>query len=78
MERTAGLLNALRKKRVSVRYVLDKLKELPYQDLGFAKVDTHRHLRRGFPEVVYARGKTSEEIEKIAKRLLSEKNLHQL
>ena len=74
MERIAGLLGALRKKRVSARYVLDELKKLPYQDLGFAKVDTHRHLRRGFPEVVYARGKTNDEIEKISKGLLSEKS----
>ncbi len=46
-----------------------RLKELPYEDLGFAKVDHHRALRRGFSEVVYGPGKTVEQILAIADRL---------
>ncbi len=49
-----------------------KTKAPPYKDLGFAKVDLHRAARKGFPEVVYAKGKTCEQIEKISKRLLEE------
>ncbi|MEI6863095.1 MAG: nickel pincer cofactor biosynthesis protein LarB [Candidatus Omnitrophota bacterium] len=42
-----------------------------YKDLGFAKVDVHRHMRKGFPEVIYGAGKTREEIVKIAKRIVA-------
>ncbi len=41
---------------------LELLKRLPFEDLGFAKVDTHRDLRKGFPEVVFCQGKTVEQI----------------
>lgn len=44
-------------------------KRLAYEDLGFAKVDLHRHRRKGFPEVIYCEGKTSEQVIKIAKRI---------
>ncbi|RJP80309.1 MAG: nickel pincer cofactor biosynthesis protein LarB [Candidatus Zixiibacteriota bacterium] len=46
-----------------------RLKELPYQDLDFAKVDHHRSLRRGFPEVIYGEGKDLEQIRAIAEKL---------
>lgn len=42
---------------------------LPYEDLGFAKVDHHRALRRGFPEVIFGEGKTIEQVVSIAERL---------
>jgi len=45
------------------------MRALPYEDLGFAKLDTHRPLRRGFPEVVYCPGKTDAQIVKIVQRL---------
>ncbi len=41
---------------------LDRLKHLPFEDLTFAKVDHHRALRCGFPEVIYCEGKTTEQI----------------
>ena len=44
---------------------------LPYKDLGFAKVDCHRALRRGFPEVIFGKGKTVNQIIKIAKKIIS-------
>lgn len=40
-----------------------------YEDLGFAKVDLHRHIRKGFPEVIYCEGKAPEQVVKIAKRI---------
>ncbi len=43
-----------------------ELRTLPYEDLGFAKIDTHRDLRTGFPEVVFCEGKTSEQLAAIA------------
>ena len=48
---------------------LKKLRDLPYEDLDFAKLDHHRSLRHGFPEVVLAQGKTAEQIEEIVRRL---------
>jgi hypothetical protein len=48
---------------------LEKLRHLPFEDLGFAKVDHHRTLRNGFPEVVFGEGKTTEQIVSIARRL---------
>ena len=48
--------------RLSPEEAAKKLVHLPYEDLGFARVDHHRLLRRGFPEAVYGEGKTAEEI----------------
>jgi len=49
---------------------LERLKRLPFEDLGFAKLDAHRALRRGFPEVILCTGKTPEQIAEIAQRHL--------
>ena len=59
--------------RVSVEEGLERLKVLPYEELGgFAKLDHHRTLRRGFPEVVYGEGKTVEQVVAIVQRLASQ------
>jgi len=41
---------------------VEKLRTLPFEDLGYAKVDHHRALRRGHPETIFAAGKTSEQV----------------
>lgn len=51
---------------VSPADAMSRLKSLPFEDLGFAKVDHHRVLRQGFPEVIYGQGKTPEQIVRIA------------
>ncbi len=51
--------------------VLKELKKLPYEDLEFAKVDHHRALRQGFPEVIFCQGKTIEQVVKIFQNLAS-------
>ena len=48
-----------------------QLRDLPFQDLGFAKVDHHRALRQGFPEVVFGQGKTPKQIAKLAASLMT-------
>ena len=53
---------------------LKRLKHLPFEDLGFARVDHHRTLRIGFPEVIFGRGKTPEQITGIVKSLLKQKS----
>jgi len=51
--------------------VLDYLREAPFEDLGFARVDHHRAVRQGFPEVIFGPGKTAEQIVAIAERLVA-------
>jgi pyridinium-3,5-biscarboxylic acid mononucleotide synthase len=67
--RLKGLLEEVRSGRRSVRAALEQLRHLPYEDLGFAKVDHHRSLRQGIPEVVFAPGKTRAQILEIADRI---------
>ncbi|MCK5635974.1 MAG: nickel pincer cofactor biosynthesis protein LarB [Thermoplasmatales archaeon] len=55
--------------KISLSEVLDKLKNLPYEDLGFAKIDNHRLLRKGFPETVFCPGKTIDQIIKIVETM---------
>lgn len=64
-----ALLSALRDGNVSVDEGLDRLRQLPFEDLGFAKLDHHRHLRQGFPEVIFGEGKEPEQILAIAVKL---------
>ena len=54
--------------------LLAELRTLPFEDIGFAKVDHHRHLRTGFPEVVYGAGKTDEQILAIADKIIRKGN----
>src|SRR4051794_10777676 len=64
------LLEAVRAGRVAPDEAAQKLRTRPYEDTGFAKVDLHRSLRCGFPEVVFGQGKTPEQIEGILKVML--------
>ncbi|MFI3174676.1 MAG: nickel pincer cofactor biosynthesis protein LarB [Bacillota bacterium] len=59
------LLQDVKSGAVSIDFAQEKLKKLPYEDLGFAKLDHHRKLRKGFGEVVYCSGKTEEHLVKI-------------
>ena len=68
-DRLHALLTQVRQGEMSVEGALATLKQLPFQDLGFARVDHHRALRKGFPEVIWGPGKTSEQIAAIAARL---------
>ena len=70
-EKTAKILKSLKAGRISVNKALSSLKEMPYKDIGFAKIDNHRALRRGFPEVVFGKGKTVDQIVEISKRILA-------
>ncbi|MBU0518320.1 nickel pincer cofactor biosynthesis protein LarB [bacterium] len=68
-EQLIKLLQQFKDGRLTEQTVLDKLKALPFEDLEFAKVDHHRSLRRGFPEVIYGEGKTTDEILRIAEKM---------
>jgi len=69
-EKLERILHEVAAGRRSVEEALEDLSRWPIEDLGFAQVDHHRHLRQGFPEVVYAAGKRPEETERIAQALL--------
>jgi NCAIR mutase (PurE)-related protein len=64
------LLVKVQKGELSPKDALKTLKDFPYQDLAFAKIDHHRELRRGYPEIVFGEGKTDDQILKIAKAIL--------
>lgn len=68
-ERLAALLEAVRRGDCPVDDALARLRVLPYEDLGFARLDHHRSLRNGFPEVVFGQGKTAAQVVAIAERL---------
>lgn len=63
------LLEQVRKGKLSPDDAVEKLRHLPFEDLGFAKVDHHRHLRVGMPEVIFSPGKTPHQVAEIFKRL---------
>lgn len=65
-----GLLEQFRAGRISREKVLQAFQAEPLAKLGFAQVDTHRALRKGFPEVIYGAGKTPEQVVKIALKIL--------
>lgn len=56
------ILERVRKGTISADAALRRLRTLPYEDLGFAKIDNHRALRRGFPEVIFGEGKSVQQI----------------
>jgi len=63
------LLRAVASGRLDVPEAVDRLRGLPFEDLGFARVDQHRHLRRGLPEIVFGQGKTAEQCSRIVDRI---------
>jgi NCAIR mutase (PurE)-related protein len=64
-------LESLQKGLISLDEALERLKNLPFEDIGFSKLDHHRHLRRGFAEAVFCPGKTVEQIVQISERIMS-------
>jgi pyridinium-3,5-biscarboxylic acid mononucleotide synthase len=69
VDRLRSLLEQVKSGDMAVEGALTALRSLPFEDLGFAKLDHHRSLRNGFPEVIYCPGKTTEHIVAIAERL---------
>jgi len=65
------LLKQVKSGKLSIADAVEQLRQLPFEDLGFAKVDHHRALRTGFPEVIYCAGKTVEQVIEIAKRVVA-------
>ncbi|WP_010248300.1 nickel pincer cofactor biosynthesis protein LarB [Acetivibrio cellulolyticus] len=68
------MLEDVKNGQLSVEEAFNDLKKLPFEDLGFAKVDHHRNLRNGYPEVIYCQGKTLEQIKMIVEKLMQKNN----
>ncbi len=69
-----NLLRDFREGKVSIEKVLSMFQRAPVEDLGFAQVDTHRALRKGFPEVIYGAGKSPSQVVEITDRLIKHNN----
>lgn len=69
-EQIRELLENLKSGAIDINDTMASLKNLPYEDLGFAMVDHHRSLRKGYPETIFAAGKTSEQVAMIAEKIL--------
>jgi pyridinium-3,5-biscarboxylic acid mononucleotide synthase len=67
-----ALLEEVRGGAVDVDAAIERLRHMPFEDLGFAKVDHHRALRHGMPEVIFGQGKTPDQISSIAGALLAQ------
>jgi NCAIR mutase (PurE)-related protein len=73
-EQVLDLLNKIREGKLTPDQGLERLKNLPFEDLGYARVDHHRTLRQGFPEVIFSPGKTSDQVAGIVRSLLKQKS----
>ena len=68
------LLNEIRDRKKSVDEALEILQNFPYTDLGYAKIDHHREMRTGYPEIVYCAGKTVDQVVGIFRLMSDKKN----
>lgn len=65
------LLERVKKGELSIERAIKNLKTFPFEDIGFATLDHHRSLRKGFPEVIWGEGKTASQIAIIIKKMLN-------
>jgi len=68
-KKLTAILQGVRSGRIDVEQALQRLKTLPFEDIGFATIDHHRSLRQGFPEVIWGEGKTAQQIIAIIKNM---------
>lgn len=73
-EQLKQLLEQVKNNEINIEQAIEKLRHLPFEDLGFACLDHHRQIRRGFPEVIYCCGKTTEHIIEIFSALAEKGN----
>lgn len=73
-EEITKMLQQVRSGKLSVAGAVERLSNLAYEDLGYAKIDHHRALRQGFPEVILARGKAPAQVEGIVRGMLARRH----
>lgn len=74
-EQLTNILKGIKSGKIPVKKGIKLLRDLPYANIRFAKLDTHRTLRRGFPEVILAEGKTLKQVASITEAILARKGL---
>lgn len=74
LNETRNLLESIKNGSISLDDGIKQLQDLPFKDLGYAKIDNHRELRVGYPEVIYCAGKTPEQISGIVQFMLTKGN----
>lgn len=70
-ESLRNLLAQFQQGQIDLDLTVKQLKNLPFEDLGFARVDHHRELRKGYPETIFSQGKTPEQVKLITEKLLA-------
>jgi hypothetical protein len=68
-----SFLEQVKNGEINISEGVEKLKKLTCEDLGFAKIDFHRHIRKGFPEVIFCPGKKPEQVKAIAEKMIDRK-----
>ena len=71
VEKLKALLKQVKDGEIAIDDALQSLRILPFEDLGFSKIDHHRQLRTGFPEVIFCEGKTVAHVKQISERILA-------
>ena len=69
-EKIKKILEEVASQKLGAEDAFEKLKSLPFEDLGFAKIDNHRAIRKGFPEVIFCQGKTVEQVKNIVEKMI--------
>lgn len=71
VKKLKNLLEKVKCGEIEVSDALESLRTLPFEDLGFSKIDHHRQLRTGFPEVIFCEGKTDDQVAQISESILN-------
>ena len=74
IEAIQNLLSDVKNNVISIDEATEQLRHLPFEDIGFAKIDHHRQIRCGFPEVIFCPGKTTSQIVDIFDKLAAKGN----
>ncbi len=75
MERIRKLLKAVKEGSIGIDEALQRLRDFPFEEIGFATIDHHRAIRRGFPEVVLCQGKSPDQVVAIGRRIVEKGNI---
>jgi NCAIR mutase (PurE)-related protein len=73
-EELKRILEEVKSGKKNINKAIDQLKDFSFKDLGHTKIDTHRELRTGYPEVIFCSGKTVEQLKDIVRHMLKKKN----
>ena len=72
-DKLVEILSKVKQGSITINEAIQYLKDFPFKNLDFVKLDTHRRLRRGLPEIIYCKNKTIDQLEIICKELINEK-----